>query len=276
MGSWQNLEPFFADTGRGKRFALLNRPRGKECGAILYVHPFAEEMNKSRRMAALAAHALSEDGWLVLRCDLRGCGDSDGDFSDASWQGWQDDLTFWTDWLRNETGDPPIIWTLRAGALLTNSWAENNRVSPPLLLWQPVINGQRYITQFLRLRAAAQMLDARQTTGVVAELRETLATGNSVSVAGYTLNPEIALPLSEARLSFTETYASAVSVIDISSRADASPSPATNALVENLRNLGVETRLSTASGPPFWQTVEIETAPDLVDVTVREARYLSQ
>ena len=107
-------------------------------------------------------------------------------------------------------------------------------------------------------------------------LRQTLAAGSSVSVAGYTLNPQIALPLSETQLSFAETHASAVSVIEISSREDASPSPATNAFVENLRNLGVETRLSTVSGPPFWQTVEIETAPDLIDVTVREARHISQ
>ena len=276
MGSRQNLEPFFADTGRGKRFALLNRPHGKECGAILYVQPFAEEMNKTRRMAALAAHALSAAGWLVLRCDLLGCGDSDGDFGDASWQDWQDDLTFWTDWLRTQTSGTLIIWTLRAGALLVKGWTEQTRTSLPLLLWQPVIDGQRYVTQFLRLRAAAQMLDARQTTGVVAELRETLARGNSVSVAGYTLNPEIALPFSEARLSFAETYAGVVSIIEISGREVASPSPAMNNFVEKLRNVGVETRLSTVPGPPFWQTVEIETAPDLIDVTVREARHLSQ
>ena len=45
-------------------------------GSILYVHPFAEEMNKSRRMAALQAHGLAQAGYAVLQVDLRGCGES--------------------------------------------------------------------------------------------------------------------------------------------------------------------------------------------------------
>jgi pimeloyl-ACP methyl ester carboxylesterase len=45
------------------------------------VHPFAEEMNKSRRMAALQSRALAAQGYAVLQIDLFGCGDSGGDFA---------------------------------------------------------------------------------------------------------------------------------------------------------------------------------------------------
>lgn len=44
-------------------------------GSIVYIHPFAEEMNKSRRMAALQARALTLAGFAVLQLDLIGCGD---------------------------------------------------------------------------------------------------------------------------------------------------------------------------------------------------------
>ncbi len=49
-------------------------------------------MNKSRRMAALQARAFAAMGFGVLQIDLFGCGDSSGDFSDARWDIWKQDL----------------------------------------------------------------------------------------------------------------------------------------------------------------------------------------
>ena len=75
-------EPFFlrVDAGAlGQRFALYHAPRLGIRGLVVHVHPFAEEMNKSRRMAALQARALAAEGFAVLQLDLLGCGDSAGD-----------------------------------------------------------------------------------------------------------------------------------------------------------------------------------------------------
>ena len=72
--------PFFLRFTAGNRFCLLHATDRRAVGAVLYVHPLAEEMNKSRRMAALQARALAASGWVVLQVDLFGCGDSDGDF----------------------------------------------------------------------------------------------------------------------------------------------------------------------------------------------------
>jgi hypothetical protein len=79
-----HTEAFFLPLTRGARACLLRTP-GREpanAGAILYVHPFAEEMNKSRRMAALQARPV-RSRLTVLQIDLYGCGDSDGNFADA-------------------------------------------------------------------------------------------------------------------------------------------------------------------------------------------------
>ena len=84
--------PFFLRFTAGRRFCLLHAPERRAIGAVLYVHPLAEEMNKSRRMAALQARALAASGWFVLQVDLFGCGDSDGDFGDADWQRWLADV----------------------------------------------------------------------------------------------------------------------------------------------------------------------------------------
>ena len=78
-------EPLFIDRPGGDLFALYHPPRRAPQGGVVYIPPFAEEMNRSRRMAALQARALAESGWGVLTIDPYGCGDSAGDFADARW-----------------------------------------------------------------------------------------------------------------------------------------------------------------------------------------------
>ena len=78
-------EAFFLDMEPGQRFCLFHPPAGTCRGAALYVPPFGEEMNKSRRMAALQARALAAAGFGVLQLDLYGCGDSSGEFAEARW-----------------------------------------------------------------------------------------------------------------------------------------------------------------------------------------------
>ena len=54
-----HAEPFFFDVDPGTRFCVYH-PSGTEVaprGAILYVHPFADELNLCRRMAATTTGA---------------------------------------------------------------------------------------------------------------------------------------------------------------------------------------------------------------------------
>ena len=100
-------EAFFLPADPGQRFCLLHPAQGGiERGLVVYAHPFAEEMNKSRRMAAQQARALSAAGFTVLQIDLLGCGDSSGDFGDATWQGWVDDVVAACRWLRRHRDNP--------------------------------------------------------------------------------------------------------------------------------------------------------------------------
>src|SRR5437763_12894742 len=113
-----SAEPFFLRTGTGQRFCLFHSPAAACRGAVLYVHPFAEEMNRSRRMAALQARALSALGYGVLQIDLYGCGDSSGDFGDARWGLRKQDLAAGAAWLHQRLYQPITLWGLRLGALL--------------------------------------------------------------------------------------------------------------------------------------------------------------
>src|ERR1035437_5595730 len=115
-----SLEAFFIPASSGQRFCLFHEPEPGISlrGALVYVHPFAEEMNKSRRMAALQARAMARAGYAVLQIDLYGCGDSSGNFGDATWNVWIEDVRLAHDWLRRQSTIDPWLWGLRTGCLL--------------------------------------------------------------------------------------------------------------------------------------------------------------
>lgn len=271
-----NFTPFFAITSHGARFAVEHLPIGKPRGAVLYVPPFAEEMNKSRRMSVLAAQRLANDGWHVIRPDLHGCGDSEGSFVDATWSSWFADLEFWLNWLESRTTGPILLWSVRAGALIVADWLSRSQTALPLLLWHPTINGQQYLSQFLRLRAAAEMLDARSARGVVSRLKESLDSGSPVSVAGYMLGADLAKPLASSQLTLPSGYSCPACILEITAAAHAEPAPAFVRIIQNWSDMGITASYYPVVGPKFWQTVEIETVPALLRATVDSARELSR
>src|SRR5438045_2789030 len=112
------FEAFFLQGEAGERFCVFYAARGAPLGSVIYLHPFAEEMNKSRRMAALQARAFAARGYAVLQIDLLGCGDSSGGFDDARWSRWKHDVRNAQRWLSDHAEGPMHLWGLRLGALL--------------------------------------------------------------------------------------------------------------------------------------------------------------
>jgi exosortase A-associated hydrolase 2 len=148
--STPRVEPYFCDAAPGTRFSLYHAPAPQmpPRGAILYVHPFAEELNCSRRMAALQSRHFAALGFAVLQIDLFGCGDSCGDFSAARWEIWQRDLSTALAWLAERSTGPLYLWGLRLGALLALDFACSTHVDG-IILWHPMLHGRSCINQFL-------------------------------------------------------------------------------------------------------------------------------
>lgn len=259
---------FLQVTG-GQRLCAWHAPRGvKAQGAVLYLHPFAEEMNKCRRMAAMQSRALAAAGFGVLQIDLLGCGDSSGDFGDATWQAWLDDAAAGVDELLRRCGDAPLwLWGARAGALLACAARSGRASEARLLLWQPALQGRGVLQQFLRLKAAADMANGGK--GVVEGLRRKLSEGQPVEVAGYVLHPAMAAGLEAANLAAPANAPSMAICLEVSSRDEPRLGPATQTQLDVWRSQGWHVDARAVRGPAFWQTVEMEDAPDLIDATTR-------
>jgi exosortase A-associated hydrolase 2 len=253
----------------GNRFCIYHGASGGgAAGGIVYVHPFAEEMNKARRMAALQSRRLAAQGYAVLQIDLFGCGDSSGDFADARWGVWRNDLQIALKWLRSCVRGPLSLWGLRLGATLAADIARDSSLGiEHLVLWQPVSNGEQFLTQFLRLRLAAEMLaDGAAQTGV-SELRETLRRGVPLEIAGYDLHPRLAAEIEGLRLADQIPAVKRVHWLEVTAHADPKLSPAAQRALEAWRTKGLDVRAAAVTGEPFWSTIEVTECEALLAAT---------
>lgn len=260
----------FVDGQLGKLFVLLRKPQGRATGrSVLVVAPFAEEMNKSRRMLMLVAQALAKRGMATVLPDLYGTGDSEGDHREADWQVWQDDLARAARWAATEGWPVAGLLCVRLGCALG---AEASLGLPAAIertvFWQPVVDGERFLNQFLRLRVMASMMEDRKDT--IAALRAQLQSGETIEVAGYELSPRLVaqidgvrlvpnLGTSLGRLSWMEVVRGADSPLPASSLAAIHSAPATMGAIAPM----------AVAGEPFWTSTEIVTVPELVDQTAR-------
>jgi len=269
-----SLRPFFLDGPAGPLFAVYHPPHTdvEPKGHVLWVPPFAEEMNLSRRMAAMQADHLAAAGVGVLRIDLFGTGDSAGDFGDARWDIWCGDIDAGLDWLEKIEGGPAALWGLRLGGLLAMAVGRTRPNRTPLIvMWQPVARGSHMLTQFLRLRIAAEMGD-KSRTDTTASLRERLAAGESVEIAGYNLAPELATAIEGADLeSLSPPRGCHVHWLEVASDPNKPLSPAAERIADRWSSDDIRVSTRVVGGEPFWSLQPLYApilAPDLWSQTV--------
>lgn len=261
-------EPFFLPAPGGARFCLYHACPGAPRAALVYLHPFAEELNRSRRAVACTARALAASGVAVLQIDLGGCGDSAGEFADASWDGWLDDTAAARAWLGRRSGLPVGLWGLRLGATLALDYAASRGGVDRLLLWQPVASGAPYLTQFLRLRLAGAILQDGSVRGGTESLRDALRAGETLDVAGYALAPALAMAIDALEVSRLAVTGCPVHWIDVVASAERPLAPATARIAWNLRSLGVGLHTHSVAAPQFWNAQETEECPALLAASV--------
>lgn len=268
------MEAFFLPATQGQRLCILYAPTPGVAlrGSVIYVHPFAEEMNHCRRMASLQARVLAQAGFATLQLDLLGCGDSSGDFGDATWDIWLDDIELARQRLAQQYDAPLWLWGARAGCLLAaQSAARSIRATAGLLLWMPVVSGRQHLQQFLRLRMIGEVVrgsPAKPSAGT-APLLQQLEHGLSVEVAGYVIGPELAAGLSGASLDDVG-HTTKVLCFEVASPGDSLPAAVSPTLTQQLarwKAAGVYATATVVPGAPFWQVPEAPGCTELLHST---------
>lgn len=264
-----HIQARFISTRAGRLFTLLFEPQSPPLASWLFVPPFAEEMNRCRATVAATARALATRGHAVMLLDPSGTGESDGDFADATVSRWLEDIHDAGRALAEHTGLPTGLWGMRLGATLAGAAADQRPDDyPALMLWQPVQKGATFLTQFLRLRVAALMarnLPPEDTKS----MREALAAGRILEVAGYPLGGRLADEIQALDMGTLPALSQQqVYWIEHVAAEGQEPGPASRKILETLDGQGCDPRPAGFTGPPFWQTHEIVQCPDVTRQTL--------
>jgi exosortase A-associated hydrolase 2 len=264
------FEPLFIDCPAGRIFAVHYPPRQAAPAGrgVVYLPPFAEELNRSRRMAALQARALAAAGCSALVLDPFGCGDSEGDFGDARWEIWQANAVAAVEFLLGRGCVEVTLLGLRAGAMLALAAAPLAAAVNRVIAWQPVLNGSQMITQFLRLRLASDMFAETASGEGTGDLRARLRSGAAVEVAGYRLPPALAAEIE--RQDFLELAGACrvpIEWVELVSDRDELPAPPRQTMVERLKSRGVQVTVHRVVGEAFWMLQDVAVVHPLIETT---------
>lgn len=261
------LQPLFITGTRGRLFCLFAPAESVRREVFLFLPSFAEEMNRCRVMAAMQARSLAARGFGCLLLDYHGTGDSDGDFADATWEQWKNDALTAYHWLVSQGYEQVVLWGVRVGALLAAELAHQERqYFSRIILWQPVLDGQTFLTQFFRIRLA-MLMDRGEPKETTQQMRQQLRQGINLEVAGYIITPEFAEALDAKKLSAYQKIEVPVHWFEAVIDADTGFSLSSQKLITAWQQCGTKVDTYTYQGPAFWQLHERELTPELLKKT---------
>ena len=181
-------QPFFFENGTTKLFGVTHSPDGTTADeGFVLVHPFGEEKLWSHRVFVNFAREAAAKGYPVLRFDMSGHGDSEGQTETCTVETYLADIECAQS--RFHDTFPSVknvgLVGLRLGASLACLSAARSGTISDLILWEPVLDGARYLQELLRINLGTQLA----VHGSVKENREALVEkmklGIATNVDGY-------------------------------------------------------------------------------------------
>ena len=250
-------EPFFFARERENLFGMLHAPSGTERElAFVMSHPFGEEKLWAHRVFVSTARALAARGHAVLRFDYAGAGDSSGMTPDTSLDTHLADLGAAIAALRARR--PAVrrvgLIGLRLGATFAALAAEQGACDGPLVLWDPILDGETYFQELLRSNLSTQLA----VYGAVQETREVLAekirAGTPVNVDGYEIGKALFESCARTDLlaAGAKRHAGGGLVVQIAANEKAKEREDLNALARDYGG----TNAPRAVEHPFWREIK--------------------
>jgi len=228
-----NPRAFWLEAPSGPLASWLHLPQSgivRSC-AVVICPPMGFEYTHSHRSLRHLAEAFAEKGFLAVRFDYHGCGNSPGDaFSAHQLRTWVADIRAV---VREATllagSDAVAVVGLRLGALLSALAATEIDIDY-LIAWSPVVSGRRYIRE-------------QQAIAAVGAGEEPAGQGY-IEGGGFVLSDEMVAELKKVDLSALRYRVRRAALV-----VERDDLPQENGLAETLKTHGIDT---TVNRPPGY------------------------
>lgn len=189
MGTMET--PFFFKNGEMNLFGITHTPDGTVANeGFILIHPFGEEKLWSHRVYVNFAREATARGFPVLRFDLAGHGDSEGESENCTVASYLTDIESAQRTFRERFPNTESVGLLglRFGATLACLSASRSDAIDHLVLWEPVLDGARYMQELMRINLGTQLAVFGKVTEDRAVLVEKMRQGASTNVDGYLIS----------------------------------------------------------------------------------------
>jgi len=182
-------EPVTIATDNYELYGMLYRGEGTSRAMIIICAPDGDERYWSQRLLVNTARLLAEQGFIVLRFDYMGQGESPGNYESATIYTRMQDLNKVLEYMtRQNEGCPLGLLGVRLSAALAIKTAnlESHKVDF-LVLWEPVLDIDHYFDSQLRIHTTTQMVMYKKVLRNRDQLKLDIMNGEKVSINGYNL-----------------------------------------------------------------------------------------
>lgn len=149
--------PFRFGAADRQLYAVLHAPHPAQASlGVVLCNPFGQEAIRTHRLYRVLADRLARAGVACMRFDYFGTGESDGDDLDGDLSVWCVNIQEAQQELLRRVPCQRVAWMgARLGATLASlASAQVKRPPDALLLWEPIIDGVRYLGELEQATAA--------------------------------------------------------------------------------------------------------------------------
>ncbi len=228
---------------------------------------FAEEKKCAQHILAQMSRQAAVLGVAALHFDYRGTGDSVGNFADFGPDAWCQDILAAAEYAVSRLPDARVgLIGLRLGATLAAEVAETMASCQWLVLWEPVVDGQRFVRENLQRSRIKAMLTPGKHSSVFS--RDADSGQEEIDLDGYRVSVSAQRQLAAVDLSGPHRFAGPVLVVNIAPRPQVAVE--LGVLAEGYPRGEAEVVVME----PLWSRVGLVKAEELIMLTAQWLRAL--
>ena len=169
----------------GSLFVHTHLPASGTIGGLVVCSPIHAEFMTNHLREVLLSRTLPGRGIAVQRFNYRGTGQSFGDGGALTFGSMVDDALEAADHLRRRGVESLGFLGTRLGAIVAARAAREVNEAGPVVLWQPVVDPERYFREMLRAALVSDLSKAGGGGRSTASMMDRLRADGSIDVFGY-------------------------------------------------------------------------------------------